>query len=1150
MLDRFTARDAIQRHPVIALFARRPVTVTVLLTAFTVLGLIALKLLPLELFPAGLESRSISVSVPISGAGNVQVSPEMVERDVTLIVEGELATISGIETLNATSRRNGADFDLEFVGSVNINEAYAQVMDALERARLRLPSDLGRITVRKGRFGTGFPHSFVNFYWESGVRDPHLKLERIIQPRLEAIDGVSGVAVSGVARKFIAVDIDQELSRALGVNLQQLLARLRGDNFREPAGRIQGAGKELYLVADSRFGSLEEMRGLVVRPGLTLGEIATVSEQYSVDRYLRVNGKAGASVSIYKASDANTVDVGDRLNAAIEEIRRDSRLQGFSVMPTWNQGDSIRESIGTLLGTLVQGAICAIVVLLLFLKSFRLALVISLSIPAAMLMCLATMYFLGQTLNLLTLMGLTLAGGMLLDNAIVVAENIFRRGRLGDEPLGAAIRGAGEVGLALALSTATTVIVFVAVVFLSNSPWTTFVMGKIGLPVCLSLLFSILTAVFVIPLAMASFGLAGEGKPHAARRVFFDLRLRLGRYWREGSLWQRLWCFPVIVLWELAAVFIGRKPQGESAPVVNWLRGRYAALVRRIIPLRYGLLVLVIAGTVAGIGACSGALTQTDQNQGNRDRINLSASFPRGSSLRYARAEGEAPQPDLLWARWTLTAERLLIGRPVNDEDEPDWLAKRTKALAEGMSFADAVKLYGRTPDEAREYYGIDTLSVSFSERRASFSISLQRARMPESKVLLERMREALPESAGVEIFGEFQGGSSSNSEVSLVLRGPDTRRLVELAEEVARRLASIRGLEGVRIDQDEALEEIQLTVERQRATAMGVSPETLAQVISFNIGGTSLSDYQRGEDLIPLRVRFAPPRDATGAYRDPGLSDVAEVRVPGEGGGIAAKAMTATSGLAGGGFSEIRRINRQTSLRVVGTTSSEDLERIREEVEAVVGAVTFPPGYSREYGGRFRDFSRGMSDQMDALKWAVLLVFLVMCFLFESLLLPVSILAVSLPGALLGGWGLMVLTNTPNDQISALGLVVLAGVVVNNGIIQVDLINRLRSQGVARLDAVVEGCSQRLRPILMTTLTTTFGLIPMAIGDSSFVGTPYYPMGRVMLGGMALSMVYTLLFVPLAYLAMDDFGAAVRAWVGRLMGAKAEHQPVGSAQA
>jgi HAE1 family hydrophobic/amphiphilic exporter-1 len=223
-----------------------------------------------------------------------------------------------------------------------------------------------------------------------------------------------------------------------------------------------------------------------------------------------------------------------------------------------------------------------------------------------------------------------------------------------------------------------------------------------------------------------------------------------------------------------------------------------------------------------------------------------------------------------------------------------------------------------------------------------------------------------------------------------------------------------------------------------------------------------------------------------------------------------------------------------------VGTTSSDDLERIRTQVRSAMEGVKFPPGYSQEMGGRFEGFDQKFGDLYKSLLWAGVLVFLVMCFLFESVLKPVCILVASIPGAMLGGFGLLYVTGTPLDAITMLGLLVLVGVVVNNGIVLVDLINRLRNEGMDRAQAVQMAARQRLRPIILTSLTTAFGLVPMAIGDAQFVGMPYYPMGRMVLGGILVSMVYTLVLVPLLYTILDDIGVAVRSWAAIIFGDRA----------
>ncbi|MBE7492286.1 MAG: efflux RND transporter permease subunit [Planctomycetes bacterium] len=1228
MSGTWTTEQARAQHPVLAFFAGRPITVTVMLTATAVVGLIALKLLPLELFPAGLESKSLSVEVPYNRAGNT-VSPMTVERDLTLVVEAELSTIPGIKELWATSSRTGADFNIEFDGNRNMAEAYAEVMAAVERARLKLPPDTGRVRVwRRGGGSSGsWPVAFINFSWEDGTLDPHLKLERVVQPYLENLDGVASVTFLGTTQKYIAVDFDPEKTRSYGVNLAELLSRLRGDNFREPAGKITtGApdgGKDVYLVADSRFRSIDDIEALPVRPGLQLSQITRhgvkndgtphrgVYEAYGVNSYVRTNGRWAATAQVFKNGDANTVTVGNRVNAALEELQKRPELAGFSMRTAWNQGDAIQESIANLMDTMLWGGLLAFLVLLVFLKGWRLSLVIALAIPLCMTLTLAVMFFANQTVNLLALMGFTLAAGMLLDNAIVVAENVYRRGSMGETPLAASIRGAGEVGLALVLATSTTVIVFVTTIFMADEPFVSFVMGKIGLPVCVSLGFSILLALAVVPMTMNTAGLLKPGHTSRVRAWFVGLRQRLNVRRAAGGF-GAVAALGGLALWEAGALFMGRNAVGvPQTPWVDAVGRLYGWLTARLMPLRFVVVPVALGLTLWGVTVLPGALERTDQNQGNRDRIQMSVRFPRNSDIAVTKralmvtsiepgsaaeagrlkvgdfilnyngrgvrdladlrelearlprgvkvpievARGTAtgtlevstgplgidgvmedtqPLRDAIWSRYVFEVEEILLG--VEGAD-----TRRQAAIEQlGLSPAEALARYGRSPAEAREYFGLEMLTASFSERRAQFWLYIDKQRVDQAGEFFKRVQAAMPQRAGMDVTGEFQGGSSSTSEVSIRVSGPDTLRLLQLADEVAVRLGTVEGLEGVRVDTTEGMDEVTVAIERQRAAAFGVQPSMLSQVLGFQLTGTTLRDFQQGDNLLPLRVRFAAPTDGGGNPRDPELQDVAETRIAtGTGANVAAKAVTSTTGLASSGLGEIRRRNRQTSLRVVGTTSTEDLDRIRRQVESAMEGVQMPPGYNRELAGRFSDFGARFDDLFKTLIWSGVLVFLVMCFLFESLLKPVCILAVSVPGALFGGYGALWLFNTPFDVITGLGLMVLVGVVVNNGIVLIDLVNRLRLEGMGRDEAVLAACRQRLRPILLTTLTTVFGLIPMAVGDAQFVGTPYYPMGRLVLGGLVVSMLYTLLLVPLLYTIMDDLGLALKTWSATVFAAR-----------
>jgi multidrug efflux pump subunit AcrB len=986
MSDVWSPEVARERHPILAFFARRPITVAVLLVATAVLGLISMRLMPMELFPSGLEQKELNVDVEYNRTGGV-ASPEVIEREVTLIVEGELATIPGIKELEASSRADEADFDLEFDSDKDMDEAYAEVWAAVERARTRLPDTVGRIEVRRWRGDTNaWPVASVNFSWEDGTEDPHLKLERVIQPYLESIEGVASVTFEGTYRKYIAVDLDPEKCRSHGVDMAQLLSRLRNDNFRAPAGKVtveEGAGqdakqsRDVYLVADSRFNNIHEIENIPVQPGLILADITRhgtangrkhrgIYETYSVSRYVRVDRKRGATAMIHKTGEANTVAVGDRIEEALEELRNNGELAGFTIHSARNQGQSIRDSINTLMETLMWGGLLAFIVMLIFLKSWRLSVMIALSIPLSMTMALAVMYFMDETVNLLALMGFTIAAGMLLDNSIVVAENVFRRHSLGEQPYAAAVRGAGEVGLALILATSTTVIVFITVVFMLEDAMLSFVMGKIGLPVCLSILFSILLAIGVIPMTMNRTGLLKKEKTSRFRGWFALQRRKLRVAWRRGGPGGVLAAGPGIVVWEGAALVFGRNPRGlPEHPVMDRVTTFYERSIRWLMAPRYLVVLLAMSATLAGIVALQGAQERTDENQGNRDSIRLWARFDDGTDIMISRRalqitditpgsaaeqadfkvgdfilrynsrpvesladlrrleedtvqgaqvpvqvargtqQGEIdiiagpsgmdgvmqdtqPIRDAIWRSFVFDMENILLGRE-------DAARKRAEAIDQGMDPARAAAAYGRTPEEAQERFGIESLAISFSEGWSSFYIYLDRTRVDEADAFYKNIREVIPERAGVRVRGEFRGGGSANSEVSVRLTGPDTQRLFQLAEEVEVRLSSIEGLEGLRVDTDEAMDEVTVAVDRQRAAAFGIEPNVLSQVIGFQLSGTSLRDYQQGENMLPLRVRFAAPEDSAGNPRNPNLQDVSETRVnTNAGAAVATKAITA----------------------------------------------------------------------------------------------------------------------------------------------------------------------------------------------------------------------------------------------------------------
>ncbi|MCK6440370.1 MAG: efflux RND transporter permease subunit, partial [Planctomycetes bacterium] len=528
------AQDVTRKHPIVAAFARRPVTLTVLVLATLLTGAIAQSRIRLEMMPTGLDVRGLSVTIPLRAQRTV-LSPQEIEKRITLIAEGELSTIPGIESLISVSTRSEARFEIAFRGDSDLGIAYDQVRDRIERARTKIGADIGAVRYRQWTYGSESIAN-VSISWDEQVENPFDKLAQQIVPALEAAGGISHVTMNGDLQPYYRIALKRDaIATHPQIHLNRLLDALQADNTTTAVGKIHSGEQDTSIIADARFRSLDDIRAFPVTDNISLGDIADVSEAYNVGGYAytyqRGTGESvydgGRSVwtQVYKTSSANIVEAGQAFETKLEELRADPSLAGFTYRVGRNDGTEVVTQLNTLFTSLLLGGVLAVLCLLAFIKSIRLALVIALAIPLSMTMALVVMYFAGETINLLTLMGFTVAGGMLLDNAIVVSENIFRRIPADREPYIASVRGAGEVGMALALATSTTVAVLLSFVVFSKSPEMSFFMTRLAWPIWLSLGFSVIVALLVVPHATSR--LFAKGHESASRQRYERLSHRL-----------------------------------------------------------------------------------------------------------------------------------------------------------------------------------------------------------------------------------------------------------------------------------------------------------------------------------------------------------------------------------------------------------------------------------------------------------------------------------------------------------------------------------------------------------------------------------------------------------------------------------------------
>ncbi|MCB9533076.1 MAG: efflux RND transporter permease subunit [Myxococcales bacterium] len=999
----------------VAFSLNRPVTVSMALLALLVVGAIAYLNIPVELIPSGFTPPFLYVEVP-----TLRSAPADVEENVAIPVEEMLATVRNVESLGTRIRSNRASFFMEFADGTDMDVAYNQVRDRIDRVLPTLDDQFGQYFVWKYNpsdeallwFAVTFPED-LNAAWF---------IENLIVRRLERVPGVSRVEFYGVPSRVVSVRVDDRLAQAAGPGIGGVIQRLSADNFSEAAGAIDAEGSRLPLRVTSRYQTLGEIDTLPIGNGLRLSDVATVDVQDRYERAIyRVNREPSVFLAVYKESTANTVDVSRRVREAVDtELRGDARLEGFDYAYFFDQGGVIEDSLSNLTDSAIQGAFFALFVLLFFLRRAGMTLLITLAIPTSLLATIVTMYFWGRTLNVLSLTGLMLSVGMVVDNSIVVVESIQAQLQRNVSAREAAYRGAADVALAIVVSTLTTVVVFLPLILMNGSETVSFYLSQIGMPVCVALVASLVVSLVFIPLAAS---------------------LRLGT------------AEPAVV------------------PSVEALQRRYGRALRWAV--RHRVDAFIIAALVFGsMFVVKGSVPRTDKQEPNINDFRVFVTLDDA----------------LTWdekVRSMLTLETAL------------W--------------------------EQREALGIEHLLVRlggpWGRPQVRAFLVPPDDRPMERDAIIERATSLLPQQPGVSWSLDWSSDAGAADSLQVRIVGRDSRTLAGLAVEAERRLRLLDGVTSVRSESgDDGSQELRLVVDRDRALSMGMSAFVVGGAVDFALRGRELDPYRGEGQELPILVEGA--LDASHA-----LDDLNRLQLPSPTGASVALGDVTDSSIASG-YESIDRQDRRTVVSLTIRSTRDDVEALGKEVRAALDQMEWPRGYGPELGGRFEGIAEDQQDQNFAVLLAIVFVFLLMGVLFESVVLPFSIL-LSIPFAFVGVYWALFLTKTSFDLMAGIGVILLIGVVVNNAIVLVDRIGELRSQGVDRAEAIALAGEQRLRPILMTAATTIFGLVPMAIGTTSLVGIPYSPLGRAVMGGLVASTLLTLFVVPLFYASLDD----LRGW-------------------
>jgi HAE1 family hydrophobic/amphiphilic exporter-1 len=989
---------------------RRPVTLAMLLVSVLVLGGVATSRLQLDFLPR-VDFPFIAVSIPYQGG-----LPEENERRIVRPVEEVLATLGGVRRIRSYSDADQVQIGVEFEWGRDVNLVRLEVKEKLDQIRGELPDDIRQIfiltfdsndiPVIEGRIAAAGRD--LSASWD-------LLEQHVIAP-LQRIPGVGRVNIDGVAPTQASVYLRFDRILEYGVDVSHLFRTLEAASVELTVGRVTDRGLRYDLRAVSDLHSVEDLAALPVGGGLRLDDVAEVVYGVPALSYgRRLNGEPAIAFWIQKASGANTVEVCRAIEAELESINADPALAGIHSFAFFNQADDITDSLRGLLHAGAAGSLLALVILLVFLRRLGLTLVTTAAIPLSILGACIFLYLTGRSLNILTMMGLMLGVGMLVDNAVVVLEAIHRHLHAGRPPLVAAMRGTREVGRAVAASTLTTVIVFAPVVLAGDDEIAVW-LGEVGTTISVTLVVSLLVSLTVIPLLAVR--VAGHRQVREAR-------------WLAGL-------------------------RRGYLSVLRWTALRHPLVTTLV------LLPLVMVGTVVLMQG-TGLQPEAFGDEGFRQE-----SF-------YIGFDFADPVDHRLASRYVARAEQYL----------------ETRRADLGLR-------------DIYSYYVADGGGVTLFFERGVIS--------PEFLADLRKdLRESLPVQAGLTYrFGREDGGGSRARSFAVTIHGRETEVLRDLSTEVQRRLAALPGVTDVRSDADQGHAEVRVRVTPDDAARFGVEPASVAEVMGLTYRGVPLPRLRTEDREIDVIVSLLPEDRES-------LENLALLTV-GVDGGRPVQLGQVASFEFGGGPERIFREDQRSGLTLRASSEREDFDALLDQVRSTLDQLDLPLGYGWSFG---REIQRGQQQQSEMganMLLALACVFFVMASLFESLTLPLVVMA-CVPFASLGVFWTLMATGTPLNLMAMIGIVILIGIVVNNGIVLVDHIGRCRRGGLPAEEALITACGDRLRPILMTAGTTILGLLPLALVRGTHLsGMEYYPMARAICGGLAAGTLLTLLVLPAYY--------------------------------
>ncbi len=1002
---------------------RRRVTVLMTALALGAFGVVGYQRLSLDLLPdISYPSLTVQTEFP-------DTAPAEVENLVTRPVEEVVGVLRGLRSIHSVSRPGVSEVTLEFAWGADMDLLLLDVREKLDR--LILPEEAEDPVVL--RFDPSLdPILRIALDGRGNLMEGRRLADLKLKPAFETILGVASARIKGGLEEEIQIDVDQERLAILGIPLARVAEVVGVSNINLPGGSLKGADTQYLIRTVNEYRDLEEIGGLVISwnqgSAVRLQDVAQVRwGAREREEITRVNGSESIEIAVYKEGDANIVATARSVRERLGDFEG-LLPEGYSLTVLFDQSRFIEQAVREVRSAAIVGGILAVLVLLVFLRSARATIIIATSIPLSVLFTFIAMYRLDISLNIMSLGGLTLGVGMLVDNAIVVLEAIHRKRDEGSPIVRAAIDGASEVAGAVTASTLTTVAVFLPIVFVEGIAGQLF--GDMALTVSLSLAASLIVAVSLIPMLSAIGG--GRVDHEASERNRKDIGAGLGLI---GSIYERLLAMALRRRWlTLTVAFLA------FGIALSGMRFLETELIPEISEGEFFFEATLPEGTT--VGATDRVVQAMGDNLINDDRVEVF---------------------------YTTAGSRLVSG---------------------GLSLSTKAEHYGQ-------------LNV----------------------VLTDRSDEASEEAVAVmlrERFGEIPDLTakfgkptyfSLKTPIEVILFGDDLEALAHYSGRLERALGRIEGLVDIRSSLEEGNPELQIIFDRNRLAALGLDMRSVAETLRDRVLGVVPTRFREEDRQIDIRIRNSEPLRRT-------LDNVRNLVIDGPD-GRPIRLLTVADVVESRGPAEIHRIGQQRAAVITANLEGRSLGAVVTEIRRVLSEEPPPSGVSPELGGQIEEMQVSFAGLRFALILAVFLVYLVMAATFESFVHPLIVLF-SVPLALVGVVLGLLVTATPISVIVFIGVVMLVGIVVNNAIVLIDTVNLLRRSGLGKSEAVLRGASLRLRPILMTTLTTVLGLLPMALslGEGAELRAP---LAITVSFGLALSTLLTLVVIPALYMVVPS---------------------------